>query len=560
MKLQRFRDRTQAGQLLAAQLAAYVNRPDVLVLALPRGGVIVAFEVARALHAPLDVIIVRKLGVPGEEELAMGAIASGGVRVLNDDVVQLLGVSQDEINKVAAHEQREVERREHLYRGDRQAYELRGRTVILVDDGIATGATMRAAVAAVKQQQPARIVIAVPVAASSTCEEFAGEVDELVCVLRPEAFFAVGFWYEHFSQTTDDQVRDLLQQATHEQGVMNPAQRSASLTLLLVGDVMLGRLVNAVMQDKSPIYPWGNTLSLFQQADVRLCNLECVLSDWGAPWSATPKAFHFRSDAKNIAVLESARIDAVSLANNHTLDFEYEGLFHTLSNLDAAGIQHAGAGTTIAAASEPAIWEMRGKKLGLIAFTDNEPGWEATAGQPGIFYVPIELNDRRTVKLLELVSKTKAMVDLLVVSAHWGPNWGYVPPAEHVTFAHALIDAGTDVVFGHSGHVFRGIELYREKPILYCTGDFIDDYAVDELARNDQSFIFVVETDGQAIVRLLLYPTVIEACQARRAKHNEREAIVAKMQGLCMKLNTLTIWDGQAERLEVQVHPPSLSE
>src|SRR5229473_2413018 len=199
MKLQRFRDRTQAGQILAAQLAAYANRPDVLVLAFPRGGVPVAFEVARALHAPLDVIIVRKLGVPREEELAMGAIASGGVHVLNDDVVQLLGISEEEINRVAAHEQREVERRERLYRGDRPAYEVRGRTVILVDDGIATGATMRAAVAAVRQQQPARIVIAVPAAASATCKKFAAEVDELVCVIRPKAFLAVGFWYKNLA-------------------------------------------------------------------------------------------------------------------------------------------------------------------------------------------------------------------------------------------------------------------------------------------------------------------------------------------------------------------------
>jgi putative phosphoribosyl transferase len=147
VKVQRFRDRTQAGQLLATKLTAYANRPDVLVLALPRGGVPVAFEVARALHAPLDVIIVRKLGIPGEEELAMGAIASGGVRVLNDDVVQVLAIPEEVINKVAAREQHEVERRERLYRGDRPAHEVRGRTVILVDDGIATGGAMRAAVA-----------------------------------------------------------------------------------------------------------------------------------------------------------------------------------------------------------------------------------------------------------------------------------------------------------------------------------------------------------------------------------------------------------------------------
>jgi putative phosphoribosyl transferase len=212
MKEQRFRDRTEAGQLLAAQLTAYANRPDVLVLALLRGGVPVAFEVARALHVPLDVIIVRKLGVPGYEELALGAIASGGVRVLNDDLVRLLGLSAEEINRVAAHEQQEVERRERLYRGDRPASEVSGRTIILVDDGMATGATMHAAVAAVRQQHPARIVIAVPVAAAATCEEFAAEVDELVCILRPEAFYAVGLWYEYFSQTSDEEVRDLLEQ------------------------------------------------------------------------------------------------------------------------------------------------------------------------------------------------------------------------------------------------------------------------------------------------------------------------------------------------------------
>ena len=206
MKGQRFRDRTQAGQLLATKLTAYANRPDVLVLALPRGGVPVAFEVARALHAPLDVIIVRKLGVPGAEELAMGAIASGGVRVLNDDVVQVLAIPEEVINTVAARAQHEVERRARLYRGERPASDVRGRSVILVDDGMATGATMRAAVAAVRQQQPARIVIAVPAAASATCEECAAEADEVVCVSRPEVFFAVGFWYERFSQTTDEEV------------------------------------------------------------------------------------------------------------------------------------------------------------------------------------------------------------------------------------------------------------------------------------------------------------------------------------------------------------------
>jgi putative phosphoribosyl transferase len=217
--LTQFRDRTEAGQLLATQLAAYAKRQDVLVLALPRGGVPVAFEVARALHAPLDVIVVRKLGVPGQEELAMGAIATGGVRILNNDVVQFLIIPDEVINKVAAHEQQELERRERLYRGNRPAYDVHGRIVILVDDGIATGATMHAAIAALKQRQPNRIILAVPVVAPSTCKEFSEEVDELVCVKQPEPFIAVGYWYRQFSQTSDEEVSSLLEQANHESSI-----------------------------------------------------------------------------------------------------------------------------------------------------------------------------------------------------------------------------------------------------------------------------------------------------------------------------------------------------
>jgi putative phosphoribosyl transferase len=211
-----FRDRTEAGQLLAAKLAPYAQRPDVLVLALPRGGVPVAYEVARALGAPLDVYLVRKLGVPGHEELAMGAIATGGVRVLNEAVVDALHISPATIDAVAAAEQRELARRERLYRGTRPAPDVRGRTVILVDDGLATGATMRAAVAALRQQQPARIVVAVPIAAPETCDELRAEVDEIVCAITPEPFYAVGLWYEDFAPPTDDEIRTLLDRAAQE--------------------------------------------------------------------------------------------------------------------------------------------------------------------------------------------------------------------------------------------------------------------------------------------------------------------------------------------------------
>jgi len=210
MKPQRFRNRTDAGRQLAERLAAYADRPDVLVLALPRGGVPVGFEVARALGAPFDVFLVRKLGVPGYEELAMGAVATGGVRVLNDEIVRGLGILEREIDAVVARELQELARRERLYRGDRPPPDVAGRTVILVDDGLATGATMRAAIQALRQQHPARIVVAVPTASPDTCEALKAEADDVVCAMTPEPFLAVGHWYDDFTQTTDNEVRELL--------------------------------------------------------------------------------------------------------------------------------------------------------------------------------------------------------------------------------------------------------------------------------------------------------------------------------------------------------------
>src|SRR5947207_8318538 len=205
----RFRNRSEAGRLLGVILEKYKDQPDVLVLGLPRGGVPVAYEVADALHAPLDVFIVRKLGVPGHEELAMGAIASGGVRVLNDDVMRVLPIPQRIIDAVTNRETQELQRRERLYRGDRPPPDVHSRTVILVDDGLATGSTMRAAVKALRQLQPDRIVVAVPVGAAETCSEFQQEADEAICAITPDPFYAVGYWYADFEPTSDDEVREL---------------------------------------------------------------------------------------------------------------------------------------------------------------------------------------------------------------------------------------------------------------------------------------------------------------------------------------------------------------
>jgi predicted phosphoribosyltransferase len=212
----RFRDRREAGRALASKLSKYAGRRDVIVLALPRGGVPVAYEVARALEAPLDVFLVRKLGIPGHEELAMGAVATGGVRVLNVPLVRSLGIPESVVESITSKEQSELERQERLYRSRRPPVDARGKTVILVDDGLATGATMVAAIQALRKLAPERIVVAVPVAARDTCEQLESVADDVLCAVTPEPFHAVGLWYEDFSPTSDDEVRELLEAASSQ--------------------------------------------------------------------------------------------------------------------------------------------------------------------------------------------------------------------------------------------------------------------------------------------------------------------------------------------------------
>jgi poly-gamma-glutamate capsule biosynthesis protein CapA/YwtB (metallophosphatase superfamily) len=323
------------------------------------------------------------------------------------------------------------------------------------------------------------------------------------------------------------------------------------LQLLLLGDCMLGRLVNEALENAPPEYPWGDTLPILHSADWRICNLECVISDRGTPWSAYPKAFHFRSAAKNIAVLEAARMNGVSLANNHVLDYGYDAMFEMLEILDRAGIVHSGAGANVKQASGLATAEICGRKLGLLAFTDNEPEWEATADWPGVFYVPTDLNDSRAKQLLGIIRGHREVVDMLIVSAHWGSNWGYVPPKEHVVFAHALMDAGADIVFGHSSHVFRGIESYKGRPIVYGAGNFVDDYAVDIIERNDQSFIYLIDTANRIPRGLRMYPTVIRRCRAYCASGIPELSITEKMKELCAALHSSASWNQARRCLEI---------
>lgn len=325
----------------------------------------------------------------------------------------------------------------------------------------------------------------------------------------------------------------------------------SEMKLLFVGDVMLGRLVNQVLRRRPPSYPWGDTLPILREADLRICNLECVIAEDGQPWRPATKAFHFRTDARNVEVLKAARIDAVSLANNHILDFGCDAMSEALTILDGAVICHAGAGADIREASAPAILTVGQKKIALIACTDNEPDWEATPGKPGTFYVPTDLNDRRATRLLQLVRQTRETVDLLIAALHWGPNWGYRPPPEHVAFGRALVDAGADIVFGHSPHVFRAVELYSGGVIMYSVGNFIDDYAVDEIERNDRSFIFIVETAEDKVTSLRLYPTVIRDFQARKARGREAEDIATKMKRLCTEYGTRAEWLADKGYLEM---------
>lgn len=322
-----------------------------------------------------------------------------------------------------------------------------------------------------------------------------------------------------------------------------------------IGDVMLGRLVNEQLRSTDAAFPWGDTLELLWSADLCVANLECVLADDGAPWPH--KVFHFRSDSRNVACLEAAGVDVVTLANNHVLDFGRQALREMLPLLDAHGILHTGAGTDRSAARRAAFFAPAAGSGGtgpvaVLAFTDNEPGWEATASAAGVHHVPVEPADPRAAALFDLVRQTAAEGRLLIVSAHWGPNWGSEVPPVHREFARALVDAGADVVFGHSAHIFRGVEVYRGRPLIFSAGDFVDDYAVDPYERNDESFVFELEVHGGVPQVLRLHPTVIGDFHAALA--GPRAARIAgRMQRLSAELGTPCRWLEEESVLEVRL-------
>ncbi len=314
------------------------------------------------------------------------------------------------------------------------------------------------------------------------------------------------------------------------------------ITLALAGDVMLGRGVNEALRTMLPEQPWGDVLPLLGSADLRIINLECAVTGHKRPWSRTPKVFHFRADPSAVEVLKAARIDGCSLANNHTLDFEEQGLLDTLKHLESASIRYAGAGHEEEEAARPAFLEARtdhANRVALLAFTDNEPPFAAGTDRPGTNHLPVSL-EPEVLHGVEVAVATarEAGAEIVVFSNHWGPNMVERPNTLFRRFAHAVMDRGVDVYYGHSAHIFQGVEIYRGKPILYDTGDFIDDYAVDPRLRNDRSFLFKISLEDGEFKRLELFPVTLPYARVELAKGSEREAIFDRMERLSREMDT----------------------
>ncbi len=311
-----------------------------------------------------------------------------------------------------------------------------------------------------------------------------------------------------------------------------------SVTLAFLGDVMLGRGVNDEIAKRPPESFWGDLLPVLRSADAVIANLEVALTPHRQPWWRTPKVFHFRADPRAIEVLKAARIRAVSLANNHSLDFEETGLLDTLRILDEAGIAHAGAGRNLAEARDPSLFEAAGLTLGMLAMTDNEPAFAAQADRPGTQYWDIA-RDPAALAIVEeqATSLRRRGAQIVILSLHWGPNMVEEPPVEFQEFAHGALDRGVDIIHGHSAHVFQAVEPYSRGLILYDTGDFLDDYAVDPNLRNDWSFVFLVELDAGRLRRCRMIPARLEYARVRRATGSEFEAIRERMRARCKAFN-----------------------
>ncbi|HEX5991475.1 MAG TPA: CapA family protein [Thermomicrobiales bacterium] len=329
-----------------------------------------------------------------------------------------------------------------------------------------------------------------------------------------------------------------------------------SLTLALVGDVMLGRVVNRMIAEHGSAYPWGDVLPAVGGADRFLINLECALTDHTERWSdGGHKPFYFRANPRVVETLQVAGVDFASLANNHAADFGMTGLLDTVRHLEVGGIAHAGAGTDLAAAQAPTFLTAAEWRIGIVAFADHPAVWAAGPTSPGINYTPVSLASDHFKAIEHALAMARQQADLVIFSIHWGPNMLARPIPAFRAFAHRVIEAGADIFWGHSAHVVQGVEVWHGKPILYDTGDFVDDYAVDPELRNDLSGLFLLRARPPAITRIDVIPVAISRCQVNRARGTERDWFVERFTGLCAERGTAVLATDEALMVPVGAAP-----
>lgn len=306
---------------------------------------------------------------------------------------------------------------------------------------------------------------------------------------------------------------------------------------------MIGRSVDAVITEQGYAYVWGNVLPLLRDTDVSVINLETTLTNSN---KIVPKVFNFKASPDKIKTLTEARIKLANIANNHILDYAEEGLAETLQTLKAAGIQYAGAGMNEEEAARPAFIEKNGLRVALLGFSDNEPGWKAGANKSGINYINVSDKSQRQ-RALEAIENTRRNSDFVIVSIHWGPNMVEEPSDEFIAFAHEMAEHGAAIIHGHSAHIFHGIEIYKNTVVLYDTGDFIDDYVVDPVLKNNHSFLFLLEVNREGIERLRLVPVLINNYQVNLAKGKSYEWSIKRMQHLSARFRTTISPEGEVE-------------
>lgn len=314
-----------------------------------------------------------------------------------------------------------------------------------------------------------------------------------------------------------------------------------NMKIAFTGDVMLGRIVNKYINLNKPSYVLGNTLPILKKADIRIINLECCISSYKERWDKTPKVFFFRADPIAIDVLKEANIDYVSLANNHTLDFKEKALLDTIKLLDNAEIKHAGAGKNLSEAKKPAILKFKNIKISVISYSDHPYEFKATKTMPGINLTDIDEALKDFSRIKKEVKNAKKISDLLVFSIHWGPNMQLRPSDNFKEFAHKITDAGVDILHGHSAHIFQGVEIYKNKLIIYDSGDFIDDYYVGSFEKNDQQFLYLVTIKDKKIQKLDLIPVLINNCQVNLADKKTFNEIYDRFKMLCREMGTKVV-------------------